>query len=127
VNGNEGTGVGPTASHDNPTGGKGRVRRQDDWLGHTPRTASTFPTFPTWGISTGELALAQQDFTTYARDRLMGTGQEQYSRAGHQAFENMSVPRIIDETLDELADIVNYSTFLAITLQRLKQKLEEAL
>jgi hypothetical protein len=57
----------------------------------------------------------------------MGTGQEQYSRAGHQAFENMSVPRIIDETLDELADIVNYSTFLAITLQRLKQKLEEAL
>jgi NTP pyrophosphatase (non-canonical NTP hydrolase) len=57
----------------------------------------------------------------------MGTGQEQYSRADHQAFEDMSVSRIIDETLDELADIVNYSTFLAITLQRLKQKLEEAL
>lgn len=127
MNGNDGTGVGSASPNDRQIGGKSGVRRQDEWLGHGSRNASVFPTFPQWGITTAQLALAQQDFTTYARDRLMGTGQEQYSRKDHQAFETMDVSRIIDETLDELADIVNYSTFLAITLQRLKQKLEEAL
>jgi len=119
--------VGDAAKNDSQGRGTSRISRQDDWLHYGKGTASPFPTFPQWGISTAELALAQQDFTTYARDRLSGTGQEQYSMPGHQAFEDMTVSRLIDETLDELADIVNYSTFLAIQLQRLKRKLEEAL
>jgi predicted DNA-binding ribbon-helix-helix protein len=57
----------------------------------------------------------------------MGTGNREYSRGSSQAFEDMSVHRLIDEMRDELADAVNYLTFLDVQLSRWKNNLEARL
>ena len=79
---------------------------------------------PGYGITTDQLAEAQRRFTNYARMRIMGTGNREYSRGSHQSFEDMSIHRLIDEMRDELADAVNYLTFLDIQLSRWKNELE---
>ena len=79
---------------------------------------------PGYGITTDELAEAQRRFTNYARLRIMGTGNREYSRGSKQSFEDMSIHRLIDELRDEIADSVNYLTFLDIQLSRWKHELE---
>jgi predicted DNA-binding ribbon-helix-helix protein len=59
--------------------------------------------------------------------RIIGTGNREYSRGGSQAFEDMSLHRLIDEMRDELADAVNYLTFLDVQLSRWKNDLEARL
>ncbi len=80
-----------------------------------------------YGITTNELAEAQRRFTNYARLRILGTGNREYSRGSKQAFEDMHLHRLIDEMRDEIADAVNYLTFLDIHLSRWKTGLEERL
>ena len=80
-----------------------------------------------YGITTDELAEAQRRFTNYARLRILGTGNREYSRGSKQAFEDMHLHRLIDEMRDEIADAVNYLTFLDIHLSRWKTTLEEKL
>ena len=80
-----------------------------------------------YGITTNELAEAQRRFTNYARLRILGTGNREYSRGSKQAFEDMHLHRLIDEMRDEIADAVNYLTFLDIHLSRWKTTLEEKL
>jgi len=80
---------------------------------------------PEYGMTTEQLAEAQRRFTTYARLRLTGTGHRDYSHGNRQAFEDMGLHRLIDELRDEIADSVNYLTFLDIQLSRWKTKLEE--
>ncbi len=82
------------------------------------------PTFPDYGMTTEQLAESQRRFTSYARLRLSGTGHREYSRGDHQSFEDMSLHRLIDETLDELADTINYVAMLAISFDRLKKRAE---
>jgi len=77
-------------------------------------------------MTTLDLALAQSEFTRYARTRITGVGAEQYDNGHSQKFEEMSVSELVTETLDELADVVNYCTFLAVQLQRLQQRVEAA-
>ena len=79
---------------------------------------------PRYGVTTQELAEAQRRFTNYARLRIMGTGEREYGRGSKQAFEDMSYHRLIDELRDEIADAVNYLTFLDIQLSRWKSTLE---
>jgi len=50
-----------------------------------------------YGVTTEELAESQRRFTNYARLRIMGTGNREYSRGGKQTFEDMSYHRLIDE------------------------------
>ena len=57
----------------------------------------------------------------------MGAGNREYSRGSKQAFEDMHLHRLIDEMRDEIADAVNYLTFLDIHLSRWKTTLEEEL
>lgn len=83
------------------------------------------PKHPGYGVTTDELAEAQRRFTNYARLRIMGTGNREYSRGGKQAFEDMSLHRLIEELRDEIADSVNYLTFMDIQLSRWKRTLEE--
>jgi len=85
------------------------------------------PAHKGYGITTDELAEAQRRFTNYARLRIMGTGDREYSRGSKQAFEDMHLHRLIDEMRDEIADAVNYLTFLDIHLSRWKTTLEEKL
>ena len=82
---------------------------------------------PGYGITSEQLAEAQRRFTNYARLRIMGTGNREYSRGSSQAFEDISLHRLIDEMRDELADAVNYLTFLDVQLSRWKNNLEARL
>ena len=77
-----------------------------------------------YGISSEELAEAQRRFTNYARFRIADTGARQYDERDHQAFEDMTPQRVLLELRDELADAVNYLTFLDIQLSRWQRRLE---
>ena len=102
-----------------------RVTRPDNW----EDTAGNIPVAPPqhtgYGITVDELANAQRRFTNYARLRLTGVGKRDYDHGGRQAFEDMGLHRLINELRDEIADAVNYLTFLDIQLSRWKTALEE--
>lgn len=106
------------------TGRKSQPGNGEDRAGSIPIAP---PAHPGYGVTTDQLAEAQRRFTNYARLRIMGTGHREYGRGGKQAFEDMSIHRLIDEFRDELADAVNYLTFLDVQLSRWKSTLEERL
>lgn len=105
-------------------GGKPQPPVREDNTGGIPIAP---PQHPGYGVTTEELAEAQRRFTNYARLRIMGTGNREYGRGSKQAFEDMGLHRLIDELRDEIADSVNYLTFLDIQLSRWKTTLEEKL
>ena len=78
------------------------------------------PAPPAEGMSSWDLADYQAEFAEYAARRILGTGAQQYDYAGVQKFEQLDLPDIADELVDELADIVNYATMLAIRILRVK-------
>ena len=123
--------------YDDDTARLGESPALTDFLGYTSRkpqqgdgqdSPSGIPIAPAqhpgYGITTEQLAEAQRRFTNYARLRIMGTGNREYSRGSKQAFEDMSIHRLVDELRDEIADAVNYLTFLDIQLSRWKHELE---
>ena len=123
--------------YDDDTAGLGESPALADFLGYTDRKPQQgdrqdrltgIPIAPAqhpgYGITTEQLAEAQRRFTNYARLRIMGTGNREYSRGSKQAFEDMSIHRLIEELRDEIADSVNYLTFLDIQLSRWKHELE---
>ena len=123
--------------YDDDAAGLGESPALADFLGYTDRKPQqgdrqdrpsgipiTPPAHPGYGITTAQLAEAQRRFTNYARLRITGTGNREYSRGGTQAFEDMSLHRLVDELRDELADAVNYLAFLDIQLARWKHDLE---
>ena len=77
-----------------------------------------------YGLSPEELTEAQRRFCNYARFRIADTGARQYDERDHQAFEDMTPQRVLLELRDELADAVNYLTFLDIQLSRWQRRLE---
>lgn len=107
-----------------PTGGK---PQSIDREGGVSRIPIAPPQHPGYGVTTDQLAEAQRRFTNYARLRILGTGNREYGRGSKQAFEDMGLHRLIDELRDEIADAVNYLTFLDIQLSRWKTTLEEKL
>lgn len=102
-----------------------RKPQQDDREDNPVRIPIAPPKHPGYGVTTEELAEAQRRFTNYARLRIMGTGNREYSRGSKQTFEDMSLHRLIEELRDEIADSVNYLTFMDIQLSRWKRTLEE--
>ena len=102
-----------------------REPQQDDREDNPVRIPIAPPKHPGYGVTTEELAEAQRRFTNYARLRILGTGNREYSRGAKQAFEDMSLHRLIEELRDEIADSVNYLTFMDIQLSRWKRTLEE--
>lgn len=74
-------------------------------------------------MTSQQLADYQEQFTAWARARILTDGLRQYDRGGEQAFESYSPVRLIDETEQELADIVNYCTMLSIQLHRMRERL----
>jgi hypothetical protein len=77
-----------------------------------------------YGMTTEQLAAAQDKFTSYARLRISGVGHLDYSREDSQAFEGMTAVQIAKELRDEIADAVNYLTFLDIKINRWLKQLE---
>jgi len=106
---------------DNFTTDLGRDGVTDSWrgliYGHDIFTSAAVEHLP-YGMTTQDLADAQQKFTDYARLRIAGIGHLDYSREHSQAFEDMPMREIALELRDELADAVNYLTFLDIKLSR---------
>ena len=90
-------------------------------------TSSEKVTHAPYGLTTVELVEAQQRFTEYARQRIAGAGEREYSRGSKQAFEDMSVDRLIDELRDEIADSLNYLAFMDVQLSRWQQKLSKVI
>ena len=125
---------------DDERGGLGDVAALSaaEWLGYT-RTRQAYreaspsgipiapAQHPGYGITTEQLAEAQRRFTNYARLRILGAGNREYSRGSKQAFEDMGLHRLVDELRDEIADAVNYLTFLDVQLGRWKSSLEDRL
>jgi hypothetical protein len=77
-----------------------------------------------YGMTTEQLAVAQESFTAYARGRITGVGNRDYGFGSKQAFEDMSMVRIAAELRDEIADAVNYLTFLDIKISRWLKQME---
>lgn len=119
--------LGDAAALSDFLGYKDRKSEQADGEDNTGGIPIAPPIHKGYGITTDELAEAQRRFTNYARLRIMGTGNREYSRGSKQAFEDMGLHRLIDELRDEIADSVNYLTFLDIQLSRWKTTLEERL
>lgn len=75
-------------------------------------------------ITVHELSNAQRRFCNYARYRLLMHSKE-YDEGTEQAFERMTPQRLIMEVRDELADALNYLTFLDVQLSRWQRTIEE--
>lgn len=83
--------------------------------------ADNYPDTPAENMTSRQLAEFQEQFTRWARNRIVTDGVRQYDRGSRQAFEDMNFPDLVVAAQEELADIVNYATMLAIQLDRLKQ------
>lgn len=66
------------------------------------------------GISSEELAQFHRMLTEEGAARFLGIGAEQYVDGLFQAFEYMSKGVVKSELIDELVDVQNYVTMLAI-------------
>jgi hypothetical protein len=55
------------------------------------------------------------------RSRIMGTGDQQYSRGNEQSIEIKSGEQIVKETVEELDDAIVYLAHLRARLNRLAQ------
>lgn len=124
---NDGAGLGESPALADFLGYKDRKPQQADREDNTGRIPIAPAQHPGYGVTTDQLAEAQRRFTNYARLRILGTGNREYGRGSKQAFEDMGLHRLIDELRDEMADAVNYLTFLDIQLSRWKTTLEEKL
>lgn len=65
------------------------------------------------GIATEDLASFVEVFAGLAADRVRGTGADQYA-SEKQAFEDKSIDEIIEDLLEELLDVIAYTSFLAV-------------
>ena len=55
------------------------------------------------------------------RSRIMGTGDQQYSKGNEQSIELKSGAQVLQETLEELDDAIVYLAHLRARLSRLAQ------
>ena len=80
-----------------------------------------YPSAPSEGMTSQELADFQEVFARWSRRRILTDGLQQYDRGNRQAFEDLDFPTLIVYAQEELADIVNYCAMLSIKLERLKE------
>ena len=66
------------------------------------------------GINSAELADFHRAFTDLGKARFLGIGSEQYARGGGQKFEQMTRSQLANELLEEIMDVQNYCTMMAI-------------
>lgn len=83
------------------------------------------PAVPPPGMTSEQTAAVVGEFMAFCQSRILGVGDEQYGEGTHQKFEAMALDELIEYTVEELADIVNYSTFLYVRLSRIREALEK--
>ena len=68
------------------------------------------------GVSSEELASFIGYFSTFARNRILGSGKEQYEKDSHQVFEDLTPSQITLAALEEFADGINYLGMITIKM-----------
>jgi len=76
------------------------------------------PTYEAFGLTVTQFAEAQNQFTQFARDRIL-IGAVEYDQETHQRIETLTAQQLVQELREELADAVNYLTGLDLFLSRL--------
>lgn len=66
------------------------------------------------GVSSAELAEFHQALADLGKERFVAVGSKQYETLAGQKFEGMSRGRLVSELVDEILDVQNYCTMLAI-------------
>lgn len=116
-----GTGVEGTPPYNHQPRSYDWQRGPEDWNDHgTGTSRSTLINHPAVrlhgrGVATDDLVNFIDQMTNRTVNRVRGTGAEQYAREV-QAFERYGTDRLIEETLDELADVIAYTSMLCIKL-----------
>jgi len=77
----------------------------------------SLPSYPPFGMTSQEFADCQQQFTDFARTRIIKG--EQYDKLTHQRMEELNAQEIVNELREEIADAVNYLTGLDVYLSRI--------
>lgn len=85
------------------------------------------PEPPPIGMTSQQTADMVDEFVRFCQLRVKGVGDEQYSQGTHQKFEAMDLDELIEYMVEELADVVNYSTFLYVRLSRIRSALKSFL
>lgn len=86
-----------------------------------------YGTVPPFGMSSAQLADEVAEAITRATSRIVGTGNEQYSADGFQKFESMPIGDLLEYTLEELDDVINYSVMLQIRFRRILEGVRKAI
>lgn len=76
------------------------------------------PAYAPHGMTVDQFAEAQSQFADYARSRIYRNS-EHYDYGDSQRMESLSVPQVITELREEIADAVNYLVGLDIIVSRL--------
>jgi hypothetical protein len=82
------------------------------------------PEVPPHGMTSEQLAEMVGEFMAFCQSRVRGVGNEQYDEGTHQKFEAMALDELIEYTVEELSDIVNYSTMVYVRLKRIQEALK---
>lgn len=78
---------------------------------------------PPYGMTSAQLAEEVASAVTRATSRVVGTGRSQYEFVDHQKFEVMDLADLIEYTLEEADDLINYSVMVQIRMRRLRDEL----
>lgn len=81
---------------------------------------------PEFGMTSAQLAEEVSDSITRATSRIVGTGNDQYSNDGSQKFESMPIEELLEGTLEELDDVINYAVMLQIRFKRVLKDAKKA-
>jgi hypothetical protein len=71
-------------------------------------------------MTSEELAEETSKFISEAIDRVVGTGNAQYSLGKKQVFEGLDLDVLFQSAYEELQDVAAYATMLYIRLKRLE-------
>lgn len=75
-------------------------------------------------MTSEELADQVTNCVESLRSRIIGTGDQQYSRGNQQSIETKSGGQVVQETLEELDDAIVYLAHLRARLSGLLEKLQ---
>jgi hypothetical protein len=74
-----------------------------------------------WNFMTSEeLANQVTDCVESLRDRILGTGDDQYSQGDQQAIELKSNTQLVTEAIEELDDLIVYAVVLRSRMDNLR-------
>ena len=76
-------------------------------------------------MTSEELAKAIGHTIANVQSRILNIGKEQYDLGNVQKIETKSIPKVLDESLEELDDLLAYISFTRIRVARLRASLSE--